>query len=80
VRAELCVCARAAGSVAEHIPYVKNCYGLINEVVELYSTAAEIGDNLTTILEWAQDIKVLLHIFYVQTLNYTPQHVTKVHR
>jgi hypothetical protein len=60
VCAEL-LCVLAAGSVAEHIPYVKNCYGLVNEVVKLFSTAAEISGNLTTILEWAEDIKVCVY-------------------
>eukprot|EP00953_Heterococcus_sp_UTEX-ZZ885_P015041 8483-Heterococcus_DN1.PRE.3 len=43
--------------------------GVLWDGIELFSTAAEIGDNLTTIVEWAQDIK--------STLDTLAQHLYK---
>jgi hypothetical protein len=59
------VCALLhTGSVAEHIPYVKNCWGLVNEVVKLFRVGIEINDNIAKVFAWAQNMRVRAYTLY----------------
>jgi hypothetical protein len=53
------------GAVAEHIPYVKNAYGLCNEIVQLFGAGVHIDSNCAEVVAWAKDMQVYytIHIY-----------------
>jgi hypothetical protein len=46
------------GAVAEHIPYVKNAYGLCNEIVQLFGAGVHIDSNCAEVVAWAKHMQV----------------------
>jgi hypothetical protein len=49
------------GAVAEHIPYVKNAYGLCNEIVQLFGAGVHIDSNCAEVVAWAKHMQVCYH-------------------
>jgi hypothetical protein len=58
--AHLDIAWEALGSVAQYIPYVKNIYGLCDEIVQLFGTGTTISANCAEVIAWAEHMKVLL--------------------
>jgi hypothetical protein len=71
------------GAVAAHIPYVRQAYGLCNEIVQLFGASVHIDGNCAEIVAWAKDMQVqhLVHIsiymLYIHT--YISYFVSSVH-
>jgi hypothetical protein len=56
--AHLDIAWEALGSVAQYIPYVKNIYGLCDEIVQLFGTGTTISANCAEVIAWAEHMKV----------------------
>jgi hypothetical protein len=54
-------------AVAEHIPYVKNAYGLLDEVVQLFGAGVHINSNCNEVVAWARDMQVCSNIPCIHT-------------
>jgi trimeric autotransporter adhesin len=47
-----------AGAVASHLPYVRDAYGLCDEVVKLFSASTTISSNCAEVVAWALQMQV----------------------
>jgi hypothetical protein len=61
------------GAVAAHIPYVRQAYGLCNEIVQLFGASVHIDGNCAEIVAWAKDMQVhhyvhiSIYMLYIHT-------------
>jgi hypothetical protein len=49
--------------VAEHVPYAKVVYGLLDEVVKLFRANSGLTDNCGDVVLWATSMQVLAHAY-----------------
>jgi hypothetical protein len=62
------------GAVAAHIPYVRQAYGLCNEIVQLFGASVHIDGNCAEIVAWAKDmqvqhlVRISIYMLYIHIL------------
>jgi hypothetical protein len=67
------------GAVAEHIPFIKDVYGLLDELAQLFGAAVDINDNCRAVVAWVKHMQVYQCICYISHHNCFLMYISSTH-